>query len=161
MSNQPTETVRFQRSRFIARLPKDYLYSPAHFWLAEQSPGRWHIGLTSFATRMLGEIVEVDFEVAPEAPVASGQVVGWMEGFKATADLFCVADGRFAGGNEEVLEDAEKVCADPYGSGWLYAVDGTPDPQAIPVEGYLELLGETIDAMEEKPWQAPEMGPGE
>jgi len=158
LPRNPTETIRFQRSRFIARLPKGYLYSPAHLWLAEETPGVWRIGLTSFATRMLGEIVEMDFEVTPGSPVKTGEVVGWLEGFKATTDLFCVADGQFQSGNPSVLNSAEEICSDPYGEGWLYAVEGTPDPQSLPVEDYLELLGETIDQMEEKPWQTPEMG---
>lgn len=153
------ETVKFQRHRFLARFPKDYLYSPAHFWLAESEPGVWRVGLTHFATRMLGEIVEFDFEVALGGDVAVGQVVGWMEGFKATADLFCVAQGRFAGGNPQALDDTELVCSDAYGDGWLYRVEGQPDPQAVRIDEYLKLLGETIDQMEEKPWQKPEIGP--
>ena len=157
-SSAPIDTVKFKRHRFLARFPKDYLYSPAHFWLSETEPGCWRIGLTTFATRMLGEIVEFDFEVAAGEGVEVGQTVGWLEGFKATADLFCVAEGRFGGGNPAALEDTERVCADPYGDGWLYSVEGTPDPQAVSIDGYLELLGETIDQMEDKPWQQPEIG---
>lgn len=153
----PKDSVKFKRSRFVARFPSDYLYSPAHFWLHESEPGTWKIGLTSFATRMLGELVELDFEASPGQALEAGEVVGWVEGFKATADLFSVAEGSFAGGNPAVLENAELVCADPYGEGWLYRVEGKPDAQATDVEGYLAMLGETIDAMEEKPWQTPEM----
>ncbi len=159
MTKAAIETVKFKRHRFLARFPKDYLYSPAHFWLAEVEPDLWRIGLTNFATRMLGEIVEFDFEVGPDGAVEVGQVVGWLEGFKATADLFCVASGRFGGGNPKAFDDPELVCSDSYGDGWLYQVQGKPDPQAVSIEGYLELLGETIDQMEEKPWQKPEIGP--
>ncbi len=161
MARASLDDYRFKRSRFMARFPREYLYSPAHFWLCrEPSAGtteRWRIGLTGFATRMLGELVELDFEVAAGADVSVGQVVGWVEGFKATADLFSVASGVFGGGNPQALSNAELVCNDPYGDGWLYAVEGSPDPQALDVEGYAEMLGETIDKMEEKPWQSPEM----
>ena len=157
MPSSPKATVKFRRNRFLARFPEGYLYSPAHFWLDETEPGRWRIGLTTFATRMLGEIVELDFEVPEGDSVQVGQVVGWMEGFKATTDLFCVAEGRFGGANTAVFEDAELVCSDPYGEGWLYWIEGSPDPQAMAIEGYLEMLGETIDAMEDKPWQQPEI----
>lgn len=157
MSPQRPETVKFKRSRFIAHLPKDYLYSPSHFWLHEVEPGLWRVGLTTFATRMLGEIVEFDLEV--ESPsVETGQVIGWIEGFKATSDLFCVVDGELLGANEAALDDVDKVCKAPFTEGWLYAVRGTPDPQATDIHGYLHLLGETIDTMEEKPWQSQEMG---
>ncbi|MEM1204222.1 MAG: glycine cleavage system protein H [Acidobacteriota bacterium] len=158
MSPAPKDVVRWKRSRFVARFPSTYLYSPAHFWLSETEPGLWRIGITTFAARMLGEIVEFDFEVPLGNTVAVGQVVGWVEGFKATADLFSVADGELVGGNPKALANAELVCSDPYGDGWLYSVRGTPDPQCTDIEKYLEMLGETIDQMEEKPWQTPEMG---
>lgn len=157
MARASKDDIRFKRSRFVARFPRDYRYSPAHFWLAEESTGRWRIGLTSFATRMLGEVVELDFEVTPGDPVEPGKVVGWIEGFKAAADLFCVAEGRFGEGNPKVLDDPELVCKDPYGDGWLYSVEGQPEEQSLDVEGYLALLGETIDAMEERPWQGAAM----
>lgn len=148
------ETVRFKRSRFLARFPKDYLYSPSHFWLHEHQPGRFHIGLTDFATRMLGEIVEFDFEVGVGQAVKPGDVVGWMEGFKAVADLYCVAEGDFVGANKAAFDNVELVCKDSYGAGWLYEVVGQPDPGALSIEDYLSLLNETIDTMEEKPWQS-------
>lgn len=165
-----TDDVRFKRSRFVARFPKDYRYSPAHFWLCEEarhagdevsngegSPQRWRIGLTNFATRMLGEIVEFDFEAQAGTEVTPGTVVGWVEGFKATADLFCIGKGTFVGGNPTALADPELVCKDPYGDGWLYCIEGEPDTDVLTIDGYLEMLGETIDKMEERPWQGAEM----
>ena len=61
MSADPQDTVRFKRNHFSARLPRDCLYSLSHSWLLEHTPGHWRVGLTTFATRMLGEIVEFDF----------------------------------------------------------------------------------------------------
>jgi glycine cleavage system H protein len=40
---------------------------------------------------------------------------------------------------------------EPYGRGWIYAVRGTPDPNALPVQKYIELLDVTIDKMQGKP----------
>lgn len=156
MSPKPKEQdlVRFKRSRFVARFPRQYRYSLAHFWLAEEEPGEWRVGLTHFATRMLGEIVEFDVEKPAGETVETGTVIGWIEGMKAVTDLFCVATGELLGMNPEALDDVEKVCKDPYGSGWLYAVRGEPDPETVDVESYLEKLGETIDAMEEQPWRS-------
>ena len=151
------EDVRFRRNRFVARFPSGYRYSPAHYWLAEDDPGLWRIGLTHFATRMLGEIVELDVETAPGTRVEEGQVIGWIEGMKAVTDLFCVATGELVGANPTSFEDVELVCKDPYGDGWLYAVRGEPDPQCTDVETYLERLGETLDTMEKEPWRTPGM----
>lgn len=150
----PQDLIKFKRNRFVARFPRQYRYSLAHFWLAEEEPGEWRVGLTHFATRMLGEIVEFDVETPVGETLETGTVIGWIEGMKAVTDLFCVASGELLGLNPEALEDIEKVCKDPYGSGWLYAVKGCPDPDTVDVEAYLEKLGETIDAMEEQPWRS-------
>jgi len=153
---RPRDFVRFRRHRFVAKFPRAYRYSPAHFWLCEDE-GVQHIGLTHFATRMLGEIVEFDFETSLGNEVEDGQVIGWIEGMKAVTDLFCVAGGSFAGANSTALGDPELVCKDPYGSGWLYAVHGQPGAGTLDLDQYLAMLGETIDAMEEQPWKTPQM----
>ncbi|HWH69438.1 MAG TPA: hypothetical protein VNT26_08620, partial [Candidatus Sulfotelmatobacter sp.] len=99
---------------------------------------------------MLGEMVDYGFELQPNAPVASGQVIGWIEGFKARSDLFCVAEGRFLGANPALEANPALINQDPYGAGWLYAVRGQPDATCVDVHGYVELLNQTIDRMLEK-----------
>lgn len=143
--------VRYKRNRFAARLPAGYRYTRSHAWLCEVAPGEWRVGLTSFATRMLGEIVELGFDVAPGAAVKVADVVGFIEGFKAVSDLFCVAEGTFVGGNEGARSDPAIVWAKPHEDGWLYAVRGTPDPDAVDVGGYTAFLDETIDRMMKGP----------
>jgi len=114
--------------------------------------------LTNFATRMLGEIVEFDLEVEEGSGVQVGSVMGWIEGFKAVSDLYCVVDGEFGGSNPLAVEAAEIICNDPYGEGWLYSVRGNKDPQATDVEGYVSHLDSTIDRMLENPWRTVEVG---
>jgi len=159
MSLDSSETVRYKRNHFSARLPKHFTYSLSHCWLTEMQPGLWRVGFTNFATRMLGEVVEFDFEVKAGDEVAVAQVVGWIEGFKAVSDIFCVAQGTFECINESAAENSELICSDPYGEGWLYQVSGKPDPQTADVDGYVEHLDRTIDKMLEKPWQSGEVGP--
>lgn len=144
----PSQVILYKRSRFQSRLPKNRLYTASHFWLSEQEPGVWKVGFTRFATRMLGEIVEHGFEVKPDQPVSVGQTIGWVEGFKALTDLYSVADGAFAGGNPAIEQEPSLIDKDPYGNGWLYLVRGTPDPNSVPVEGYIQLLDATIDKMQ-------------
>ncbi|MEM8933803.1 MAG: glycine cleavage system protein H [Acidobacteriota bacterium] len=151
------DMVRYSRHRFVARFPRSYRYTPSHFWLAEDEADIWCVGLTHFAARMLGEIVEFDIERAAGNTLAVGEVIGWVEGMKAVTDLFCVADGELVGVNADALGDPERVCKDPYGTGWLYAVRGTPDERTTDVEAYLRQLGETLDNMQEQPWRQGEM----
>jgi len=142
--------LQYKRSRFTTQLPLAYRYSPSHYWLAEQSAGLWRVGLTKFATRMLGEMVDYGFEVELDRPVGSGQILGWIEGFKAIADLFCVAEGRFAEANSALKDEITLVNKDPYGRGWLYAVRGQPDATCVEAQAYKALLDKTIDKILDK-----------
>lgn len=128
----PLPTVRFKHARFTARFPEGYLYSRSHYWMApvEGDAGLWRAGFTKFATRMLGELVDCDWKAAPGSPVEPGQIVGWVEGFKAASDVYCVLKGAFADGNPHLKQDACVVRSDPYEVGWLYSVRGGPEPDA-------------------------------
>ncbi|MFN3648054.1 MAG: glycine cleavage system protein H [Armatimonadota bacterium] len=142
----PSE-IRYRRSRFSTRLPVDRRYTYSHFWVAEEAPGVWKVGFTRFATRMLGDFVELGFQVEPGDLVSVGQTIGWVEGFKALTDLYCVVEGEFLGGNPELDQDITLSDTDPYGRGWLYRARGVPDRQNVDVDGYVRLLDQTIDRM--------------
>lgn len=141
------ERIPYKRSQFSTRLPKDSLYTLSHFWIAAQGDNEWRVGFTKFAVRMLGEIVESGFEVEPGTPIAVGDIIGWVEGFKAMTDLFGVIDGHFVAGNSTLEESSEKIYKDPYGEGWLYTATGKPDLKSVDVQGYVNFLDETIDRM--------------
>lgn len=145
-----TDVIAYKRSRFSTRLPTDRLYTPSHFWCAEEPEGVWRVGFTKFATRMLGDLVEFGFEPKAGDAVEVGQTIGWVEGFKALTDLYCVVTGEFVGVNPELSQDITLTDTDPYGHGWLYRVKGKPDPNSVDVQGYTEMLDLTIDKMQEK-----------
>jgi glycine cleavage system H protein len=142
-----TEEIYYRKLLFRTRLLGDRLYTASHFWVQEQAAGIWRVGLTKFASRMLGDVIEIDFDVAPGAAVAIGDSIGSFEGFKARTDLFSVAGGTFLGGNPVLIDRIGRVDDDRYGSGWLYEVDGAPEPRAMDLHAYAELLDETIDRM--------------
>ena len=144
------KTLHYKRSHFATQLPSDYLYTTSHAWIASVGEGSWRVGLTKFATRMLGDMVDHGFEATENTKVEIGQIVGWVEGFKAISDLFCVASGLFRGGNPALRDNVKIISKDPYGAGWLYLVQGTPDPNCINVEVYRDHLDKTIDRMLEK-----------
>ena len=149
MAFDPRECLPYKRSRFSTRLPTDRRYAPSHFWLLQAEAGVWRIGFTKFATRMLGDLVEHGFSAKPDERVAVGQVIGWVEGFKAITDLYCVAEGEFLGGNPALEKDPTLIDSDPYGEGWLYAIRGTPEADAMDAEAYARVLDLHIDKMQE------------
>lgn len=140
-------TSFYKRSNFVTHLPVDCLYSPSHFWLARIEGERWRVGFTKFATRMLGEIVDVQLDAKPGDVVASGDIIGSIEGFKAISDIYCVADGKFLGANPTLKADIELVGREPYAGGWLYELEGTPDEKCGDLATYRALLDATIDRM--------------
>ena len=138
---------RYKRSRFSTRLPVDRIYTRAHYWLRQEPDGLWRVGMTKFATRMLGDLVELDFSLALGDPIEVGRQIGWVEGFKAVSDVYAVANGTFAGVNPALSSDITLLESEPYGAGWLYAVDGEPEPDGLDVQAYVNVLDATIDRM--------------
>jgi glycine cleavage system H protein len=147
---EKAQRIRYKRSRFATRLPIAVSYTASHFWLSEIENGLWRVGFTNFATRMLGELVELEIKLGPNDSVQVGHSIGWIEGFKAMTDLYCVVDGRFERGNPELEEDVTLLAKDPYGRGWLYEARGNPESNAGDVHTYIAILDATIDKMLEK-----------
>ena len=142
--------LHYRRSRFATRLLTDRLYTASHFWAKEERPGVWRVGLTKFAARMLGDVVDVGFETPVDSDVRLGDAIGWFEGFKARSDLYCVVSGRFLGGNPALADDVDVIDRDRWEAGWLYAVEGHVDPEARDAQGYIRWLDAVIDKMRGK-----------
>jgi glycine cleavage system H protein len=153
-----TPTVLYKRATFVTHLPKTHLYTHSHSWLArageDPSAQQWRVGYTKFALRMLGELVDVQFERAPGSAVQPGDILGTVEGFKAISDVYCVGTGTFTGGNPGLATSLAKLIEKPYDAGWLYEFTGEPDARAMDVDGYRALLDVTIDRMLEKQQQS-------
>jgi len=138
-------SLPFERARFRTRLPREYRYTAGHLWLAEVESGLWRVGLTRFALRMLGDAVDMELQADEGAAVEKGQVVGWVEGFKAVSDLFAPMAGHFVGGNPELETSLDLVERSAQERGWLYALRGEPDEDCVDAQGYARLLAATID----------------
>ena len=147
MSATRDEHVYYRRSRFTTHLPIACRYSPAHYWLLEESPGVWRVGLTKFATRMLGDIVEFEFSAQPGTDIVVGDEIGSIEGLKAVTSVFSAGTGRFLGESGVLRKDVTLAESDPYGQGWLYRLQGEPAPDTVDVHGYVAILDATIDKM--------------
>lgn len=142
--------VPYQKCNFHTLLPANYCYTTGHFWLSQQPDQVWRVGLTKFAIRMLGEMVDYNFQAVPGGQVEIGQVIGSIECFKAMSDLYCVAEGQFLGANDALRDQGKLLSTQPYDGGWLYEVRGTPDVAALDVQGYQEHLDGVIEKLREK-----------
>ena len=149
MESDEHKTILYKRSNFATRLPLSFLYSPSHAWLSRRD-GVWRVGFTKFATRMLGDVVDHGFGVEPGAAITTGQIIGWVEGFKAISDLYSTVDGTFRGGNPGLKTALDSIDRDCQGAGWLYEAEGQPSSLCMDAPAYLELLDKTIDKILEK-----------
>ena len=147
MPIDPAETLYYRRARFSTRLPRNRLYTGAHYWLQRIEAGLWRVGLTRFATRMLGDLVEYRFHPQVGQHVQIGQSIGWIEGFKAVSDVFCAVTGEFTQANPQLERNTTLLDNAPYDRGWLYEVRGEPGSDCLEVQGYINLLDATIDRM--------------
>jgi glycine cleavage system H protein len=119
--------------------------------LVDENKGIWRIGFTKFATRMLGELVEAEFEIPVGDVIEPGQEIGWVEGFKAASCVYSVMKGTFLGMNPALDEDACIIRSSPYTDGYLYEVNGTPETGNIDVAEYEAHLDALIEEMKKDP----------
>jgi glycine cleavage system H protein len=150
------DELYYRQLLFRTRLLGDRLYTPSHFWIQQQDPGVWRIGLTKFASRMLGEVVEIGFDCTAGDQVQIGDSIGWFEGFKARSDLYSVAGGVFLGSNPLLVDRIAVIDDDRYRRGWLYEVQGEPEPQAMDMHAYAALLDGTIHRMRQSQRESAE-----
>jgi glycine cleavage system H protein len=105
----------------VSEVPEDRRYTSKHEW-AREDEGRILVGITDYAQDQLGDVVFVGL---PEsgATVTEGQPLGEVESTKSVSDVFSPVSGTVIAKNPEVEKNPELINSDPYGSGWLVAID--------------------------------------
>jgi len=123
--------------------PDNLLYTPEHEWV-DWAPGTQEpvaIGITSYATESLGDVVFVEL---PEvgAVVKSGEVCGELESTKSVSDLYAPVSGEVVEVNRAAVDDPSLINNDPYGAGWLFKVAVTDASGLLTAAKYAELTGD-------------------
>ena len=103
--------------------PDDLRYSKEHEWARAEEDGRVRVGITDFAQDALGDVVYVDL---PDTgtQVTAGQAFGEVESTKSVSDVFAPVSGTIVERNGALEDKPELVNQQPYGDGWLVAIDG-------------------------------------
>lgn len=107
----------------MTELPGDRRYTREHEWALE-SDGRILVGITDYAQDQLGDIVYVNL---PEegATVTAGEPLGEVESTKSVSDVYSPVTGTVLEKNSEAEQNPEVINSDPYGQGWLVAVEAS------------------------------------
>jgi glycine cleavage system H protein len=123
--------------------PEDLRYSKEHEWARTEQDGRVRVGITDFAQDALGDVVYVDLP-EPGTRVSAGQAFGEVESTKSVSDVFAPVSGTIVERNGALDEKPELVNQQPYGDGWLVAIEAT-DPsdveRLLDAPGYREHVG--------------------
>ena len=129
------------------KFPEELKYTKDHEWVKVEGDFAI-VGITSFATGELGDIVYVESETVDE-DLEEGESFGSIEAVKTVSEMFMPVSGLVSEFNE-ILEDApETVNKDPYGEGWIIKIKmSNPDEinNLLDAAAYTELVGQYITA---------------
>ncbi|MGH8167753.1 MAG: glycine cleavage system protein GcvH [Woeseiaceae bacterium] len=127
----------------MSELPGDLLYTSEHEWLRKEDDGSVTIGITDHAQSALGDLVFVELpEIGQE--LESGGEMAVVESVKAASDVYAPVSGTVLDVNSVLVDDPEKINADPYGEGWMVRMQPAEDDDGDTMDpaAYQELLDE-------------------
>ncbi|MCS7265069.1 MAG: glycine cleavage system protein GcvH [Armatimonadetes bacterium] len=103
------------------KFPEELLYSPTHEWVRLENNCAV-IGITDYAQSELGDITYLELPKVGDTVEAS-QPFGIIESVKADEELFAPLSGLVIAVNQNAVDHPEIVNDDPYGEGWLIAIE--------------------------------------
>lgn len=101
----------------MSTYPNDVRYTNEHEW-ARLEDGVVTVGITSYATEQLGDVVFVELPSIGQALEAS-KPFGVVEAVKTVSDLFAPISGEVVEINASLTDNPALVNQSPYGEGWM------------------------------------------
>jgi glycine cleavage system H lipoate-binding protein len=117
------------------QVPENVRYHPGHTWALSESPDRVRVGMDDFASKLAGKIERI---ALPQRGrwIRQGQKIWTIFRDGKSVDMVSPIEGTVTDINEAVLNNPELARKDPYGEGWLVAVQA-PDSKT----SFRNLLG--------------------
>jgi len=109
-------------------VPDDLRYTTDHEWTS-LSESTVRVGITDFAQDALGDVVFVELPTVGTA-VSKGGPLGEVESTKSVSQIYAPVSGTVVEVNEQLRGAPETLNSDPYGEGWLCAIEVT-DPAEL------------------------------
>lgn len=108
--------------------PDDVRYTSEHEW-AKLENGLVTVGITSYATDQLGDVVFVELPDVGRK-LESGKAFGVVEAVKTVSDLFAPVAGEVVEVNGALTDNPAIVNQEPFGEGWMIRLRPS-DPAAF------------------------------
>lgn len=100
--------------------PTDRKYLKSHEWCKIED-GVAVVGITDFAVEHLSDLVFLDLP-ARDSRVTAGEPFAEIESVKAVSDIYSPVTGKVIDVNDALVEDLDRLAADPFGEGWMIKV---------------------------------------
>lgn len=107
--------------------PKELKYSKTHEYLKVLPGNQAIVGITSYASSELGDVVFVELPDTGKT-FKSGEKFGVIESVKSVSDLYLPNAGKIIEVNKDLNDHPEYVNQDTYGKGWMIKIELTGDP---------------------------------
>ena len=123
----------------MSQVPEDRKYTKEHEW-AKEDGTRLLVGITDYAQDQLGDVVFVSL---PEtgSQVEAGKPLGEVESTKSVSDVYSPVSGKVVDRNADVEDSPEIINEDPYGKGWLVAIEPEGDTsELLDATGYQAVI---------------------
>ena len=101
--------------------PKDLKYSKDHEWVKIDDDNSAVIGITSFATDSLGDVVFIELP-DPGTNIKQFEKIGEIESVKAVSDIFTPISGEIVEQNTKLINNPELINNSPFKDGWMFKV---------------------------------------
>src|SRR5579864_5848580 len=123
------------------QVPDNVRYHPGHTWALSESPDRVRVGMDDFASKLAGKIERI---ALPQRGrwIRQGQKIWTIFRDGKSVDMVSPIEGTVSDINEAVVNDPELARKDPFGDGWLVAVQA-PDSKT----NFRNLLGGLLARM--------------
>jgi len=105
----------------VSKIPEELRYTKDHEW-ARIEGKRATVGITDHAQSELTDVVYVELP-KPGKAVKAGEVLGTVESVKAVSEIFAPVSGKVVEVNKALEDSPETVNQDPYGKGWMVALE--------------------------------------
>ena len=100
--------------------PADVRYTDQHEW-ARLEGDQVTVGITSYATDQLGDVVFVELP-AVGRKVEAGKPFGVVEAVKTVSDLYAPVAGEVVEVNAALADNPALVNQEPFGGGWMIRI---------------------------------------
>jgi glycine cleavage system H protein len=113
----------------MSNVPQELKYTQSHEWVSFESDGTVRIGITDHAQEALGDLVFVELPAVGDQ-IDQGDSCAVVESVKAASDIYSPITGEVVAVNEDLEDDPGIINNDPYGDGWLFALEPSDEAEA-------------------------------